>query len=673
MIYLVSEQHDLFETDRYSKLSVNDALEFLREQPELGGDTETQGMSPFTKKLLTVQLGTEETQIVWDCTTVNVQHLKPILEHPEIKTIWWNYSFDGKFLYHNRIVPINVYDGMLAEQLLWLGYPKGMHSMSLASAGKYYCNVDIDKSIRGQIITKGLTPDVVQYAGYDVKWEIPIYKAQLKELERADLLKAIQLENEFVKVMAYIEYCGVKLDVPRWKAKMERDLENQIKWESSLNSWVEHKAKEDYDFQKKYTYTDLQGDLFDGFNTDPKCILNWKSPKQLIPFFEELGFNLETFDKKTKEKKKSVAGDIIKGQRDKCPELADAYCNFKDASKVVDSFGQNFLDAIDKGDGRIHASFFQIGTDTGRLSSGGGEAGVNMQQLPHDAETRACFIGEPGNKWISADYQGQESCIIASTANDTAMIDLLQSKGDIHSLVAKMSYPDIIGDTPVDEVKSKFKFYRQEAKGIEFAINYGGDANTIANNKGIPKREAEKIYNNFMKGFPGVKRYQDFARAEVMKTGYILMNPITRHKAFIYDWAELKEIQENMNDPLYMAIYEQYKNSKVKNEVVDAVKHYIKRKSASEKQSINYRIQNRGAMAFKLASIKLFNYLRSKNLLFIVKYCVPAHDEINLECPADIADEIADILVKCMESGGKPFCPRVHLGADVSIDDHWVH
>ena len=101
MIYLVSEQHDLFETDRYSKLSVNDALEFIREQPELGGDTETQGMSPFTKKLLTVQLGTEETQIVWDCTTVNVQHLKPILEHPEIKTIWWNYSFDGKkFLYH---------------------------------------------------------------------------------------------------------------------------------------------------------------------------------------------------------------------------------------------------------------------------------------------------------------------------------------------------------------------------------------------------------------------------------------------------------------------------------------------------------------------------------------------------------------------------------------------
>lgn len=262
-----------------------------------------------------------------------------------------------------------------------------------------------------------------------------------------------------------------------------------------------------------------------------------------------------------------------------------------------------------------------------RLSSGGGEAGVNMQQLPHDAETRACFIGEPGNKWISADYQGQESCIIASTANDQAMIDLLQSKGDIHSLVAKMSYPDVIGDTPVGDVKSKFKSYRQEAKGIEFAINYGGDANTIANNKGIPKKEAEKIYENFMNGFPGVKKYQDYCRAEVMRKGYILMNPVTGHKAFIYDWDELSETQERMKDPMYMTIYEQYKHSDPNNEVVKAVKHFMKRKSASEKQSINYRIQNRGAMAFKLASIKLFNYLKKNNLLFIVKYCVPAHDK----------------------------------------------
>lgn len=367
MIYLVSEQQELFETDLYLRSSPKDAVEFLREQSLLGADTETEGMSPFRKRLLTAQLGTEDTQIVWDCTTVDIQLLKPILEHPEIKTIWWNYAFDGKFLYHQRIIPTNVYDGMLAEQLLWLGYPRGQHSMSLAAAGKYYCDVELDKSVRGQIITKGLTPAVVQYAGYDVKWEIPIYIKQMEAIKRAGLEKAIQLENEFVKVMAYIEYCGVKLDVDRWKSKMAKDQAEQEKWEAELNNWVVNYCRERPESKKHYTFTDLQGDLFSGFNTEPQCNLNWKSQKQLIPFFEELGFKLEVFDKKTKEKKKSVAGDVIKSQRELCPELADAYCHFKDAAKVVESFGQNFLDAIDSGDGRIHASFFQLGTDTGNL------------------------------------------------------------------------------------------------------------------------------------------------------------------------------------------------------------------------------------------------------------------------------------------------------------------
>lgn len=119
-----------------------------------------------------------------------------------------------------------------------------------------------------------------------------------------------------------------------------------------------------------------------------------------------------------------------------------------------------------------------------RLSCGGGEDKelsqfyhtkvkvVNLQNLPAKKETRACFVAEPGNKWISRDYSGQESRLIASIANDEAMIDLFNNGcGDVHSLTAKMAYPEIIGDCPVEEIKSKFKHYRQEAKGIEFAIN----------------------------------------------------------------------------------------------------------------------------------------------------------------------------------------------------------
>ena len=78
-------------------------------------------------------------------------------------------------------------------------------------------------------------------------------------------------------------------------------------------------------------------------------------------------------------------------------------------------------------------------------------------------------------------------------------------------------------------------------------------------------------------------------------------------------------------------------------------------------------------MCFKLASILLFKYIRDHNLIGIVKYMVPAHDEINVECPSEMKDEIGKVILNCMERGAKPFCTRVHLGAALSIGDHWIH
>ncbi len=121
-----------------------------------------------------------------------------------------------------------------------------------------------------------------------------------------------------------------------------------------------------------------------------------------------------------------------------------------------------------------------------------------MQNLPHDPETRACFTSEEGNAWLSADYQSQESRIIASVSKDEKMIDLFEHGcGDVHSLVAYMSYPNIIPrDTKIEDIKKLYHNWRQKAKSIEFAINYGGDYNTISKNDGIPVEEAKEIYDN---------------------------------------------------------------------------------------------------------------------------------------------------------------------------------
>lgn len=664
MIYLVTKQQSLWASDRYKVISAEEALELLAPLNVVELDTETMGLDPYTKELLTVQLGCAEFQVVIDCTSVDIHLFKEYMENPQRMFLGWNIKFDLKFLYHQRIIPLRVYDGYLAEKLLWLGYPAGMHEMSLKAASINYLGVDMDKSVRGKIIQTGLTEDVIVYAAGDVSYLGKIRDKQLEQLEAKGLLKAIDFENEFVKCLAYIEYCGAKLDVDKWKIKMATDLNNLEKYEAELNEWVEES-----EYSSKYCSVNIQGDLFNGFDTKPRCHINWTSSQQVIPLFEELGLNLKVLDKKTKHYKKSVDIKVVEPQASKSP-LIPIYIKYKKAAIIVNTFGQKFLNLINPVTGRIHANFNQLGTDTGRLSS----TEPNLQNLPHDAQTRACFVSDKGNRWISADYSGQESYLMASMANDEAMLDeLINGSGDLHSLTAKMVFQQIPRDMPLKDIKKNFKDLRQEAKGYEFCFNYGGQDSTLIRNYGLDAKRAKEIYENYMSGFAGLKRYQDFRRVDVMRKGYILLSKITGHKAYIYDYDELKRQMEKQDDPDFWAYYREMKQENPECDTVQGVRRLARRKAESEKQSINYPIQAAGALCFKLASIKLFNWLLKNGLLFKVKYCIPVHDEINLEAPDEISEEVADILVKCMVSAGKPFCTRAHLGADVEIGDHWIH
>lgn len=664
MIYLVTKQQSLWTSDRYKVISAEEALELLSPLNVVELDTETMGLDPYTKELLTVQLGCADFQVVIDCTSVDIHLFKEYIENPQRMFLGWNIKFDLKFLYHQRIIPMRVYDGYLAEKLLWLGYPAGMPEMSLKAASINYLGVDMDKSVRGKIIQTGLTEDVIVYAAGDVSYLGKIRDKQLEQLEAKGLLKAIDFENEFVKCLAYIEYCGAKLDIDKWKVKMTTDLNNLERYKAQLNDWVENSQ-----FASKYCSINMQGDLFSGFDTKPRCHINWTSSQQVIPLFEDLGLDLKVLDKKTKHYKKSVDIKVVEPQSSKSP-LIPIYINFKKAAIIVNTFGQKFLGLINPVTGRIHANFNQLGTDTGRLSS----TEPNLQNLPHDALTRSCFISEKGNKWISADYSGQESYLMASMANDEAMLDeLTNGSGDLHSLTAKMVFQQIPRDMPLKDIKKNFKELRQEAKGYEFCFNYGGQDSTLIRNYGLDAKRAKEIYENYMSGFAGLKRYQDFRRVDVMRKGYILLSPITGHKAYIYDYDELKRQMEKQEDPEFWEYYREMKRDAPECDTVQAVRRLARRKAESEKQSINYPIQAAGALCFKLASIKLFNWLLKNGLLFKVKYCIPVHDEINLEAPDEISEEVADILVKCMVSAGKPFCTRAHLGADVEVGDHWIH
>lgn len=595
-IFLVTGQGQLFDNDTYKIISVEESLRLLEPLRVVGLDTETEGFSPFLKKLLMLQLGNRDFQVVIDCTTVDVRKYKEYLESDRL-FIGWNLKFDVKFLFYHGIIPRNLYDGFLAEKMRWLGWPSGMHSLSLKTAGENYLGVELDKTVRGQIIwKKELTDEIVEYAANDVRYLEDIMNAQTAILYERGQKLALEIENKAILPTAYFEFCGVKLSDELWTAKMKKDEIELQATQEELDKFIVELYEQGAEGINKFIEI-AQPDLFGFTKAGPKCKVNWNSSKQVIPLLEFFGFDLMTRDKVKGGMKKSVDATVIEGQKDKHP-IAKVYLRFKAAQKVTSTYGQNFRDLVNPKTGRIHTSFNQIGTDTHRYSSGGGDDKevipgrkvplVNLQNLPADAETRACFVAEKGNKWISADYSGEESVILANISKDKAMIDLfLHGCGDLHSLVAKMVYPDELRDIPVEQVKKLRPDLRKKAKAPEFTFAYGGDANTLIGRDHIPEDEAHAIEANYKKGFPGVAAYQFNQRKIVMQLGYINTCPEVGFRAHIYDFEDLDKVQKQFNQEFWQR-YRTLKTTNPSDPLVEEVRHYFKRKSASERQSINY-------------------------------------------------------------------------------------
>ena len=159
----------------------------------------------------------------------------------------------------------------------------------------------------------------------------------------------------------------------------------------------------------------------------------------------------------------------------------------------------------------------------------------------------------------------------------------------MHSLTAKMVFKDKIPqDMPTEKVKKQFPELRQEAKGYEFCFNYAGNASTLVRNYGIPKRRAQEIEDNYMNGFAGLKAYQERQKEFVVKHGYILLSPVTGHKAFIYDWDNLNRINDDLG-----TVDGQYamQTRDESNPLVQEADFLRRRLSDSMKQSVNYPME----------------------------------------------------------------------------------
>ena len=216
MVYLVSNQINTFSSDLFIHISLEEGINLLQGFSELGLDTETEGLDCHTKKLLLLQIGNADIQVLFDIKGFDGRipdTLKQYLNTTKTLFILQNAKFDLKFLFKQSILIKNVYDTMLAEIIITNGLQYS--GRDLATLAEKYCGVLLDKSVRGEIISKGLSDAVLMYGAKDIAFLSEIKKKQLQQAEFLDLKRAIDLDNSFVVVLAYVEFFGIKIDIDK--------------------------------------------------------------------------------------------------------------------------------------------------------------------------------------------------------------------------------------------------------------------------------------------------------------------------------------------------------------------------------------------------------------------------------------------------------------------------
>lgn len=188
----------------------------------------------------------------------------------------------------------------------------------------------------------------------------------------------------------------------------------------------------------------------------------------------------------------------------------------------------------------------------------------------------------------------QEQIVFANFTQDPDILKFYEDNlGDMHSFVASKIFPHL-KDIPLKQIKSEYKKERQIAKAAGFAINYGGDGSTIADNLNLSKEEGDEIYNSYFQAFPGVSNYFKKTIAQTLTDGYITFNNISKSKCFISFIDKFREKEKIINSPGFWDKYRlerQLDSSLYKNNLRSTVSNYFKLKGNISRMALNYPIQ----------------------------------------------------------------------------------
>jgi DNA polymerase-1 len=348
---------------------------------------------------------------------------------------------------------------------------------------------------------------------------------------------------------------------------------------------------------------------------------NVSSPAQVGEvLFDQL--NLDPKAKKTKTGQYSTSEDILEKIRSKHP-VVGKILDYRGLRKLLSTYIDALPQLINPRTGKVHTSFNQTVTSTGRLSS----TNPNLQNIPiRDAqgkEIRKAFIPDKGCVFLSADYSQIELRIMAHLSEDRNMIEAFNSGHDIHTATAANIYK-----IPMNEVNSDM---RRKAKTANFGIIYGISVFGLAERLNISRAEAKELIDGYFVTFPRVKEYMDMAIQHAKRDGFV--ETIFGRKRYLSDI-----------------------NSQ--NSVV---------RGYAERNAINAPIQGSAADIIKIAMVKIHQRLISENLKTMMTLQV--HDELNFSVPVDELLIVRALVVEEMENAVKL---RVPLIADCNSGSNWL-
>lgn len=603
-------------------------------------DIETSGLDPFSSKIYTIQIMFNDTEETYVFDLFSFENPKSIIELIKNKFIvGHNISFDAKMIkYHYKINLLNLYCTQLAHVLINQGKLISQYP-SLEELVLEYCNVQLDKEVRESFYKNGeiksLTNEMLIYSALDVAYLKEIFNKQRELIKETDQVEIIKMECKIIPIVVSMELNGITLDKTIWRTMAQRAMDSakevakEFKEQAldivfSKRSFANALELLDY---LKVTEVKTKRDRSAILSITEENSMKEVAMKYFNPLSnaQALNFIVNILEINIPNTNEKTLNKVYNRH-----ELIKQLVVFREVAKSANTYGEEFLNLINSITNKVHPSFNQLGTQTGRFSS----SNPNAQNIPAESEYRSAFVADKGYKFICADYSQQELRVLAAICRDPILIKAFIEELDVHQNTAAYLFDKSYEEVTKDE--------RSKGKALNFGVVYGISEYGLWKNWNIPMEEGKRYLNDFyFKVYVQYAAFKDRVGEMIYTKGY--SNTYFGRKRFYQ-----KKVL--YNDP-----YEMYKE-----------------KDSIIRRGINHIIQGTSADITKLAMIDMYYNNPFGEEKF--KILLQVHDEILCMVSEEIAEEAKEFVASCMlKWEDEVLNGVVPSKIDIKIADYWVH